>query len=326
MTISERREFLFLYDVRDANPNGDPDDGNRPRMDKDGYNIVTDVRLKRTIRDYWLKSYQGQSGKEVLIRRELHPKEGDLLTLENLVLKALNIDSKKLKEKAYRKDAILKIANDLLKIFIDVRTFGAAITVTNANYSHTGPVQFAIGRSLNRPNVMNYTITTTLPSGEGKGAGTFGEFHGVDYSLIRFHGIACEYTAEQTGFCEDDLQLLYEGLWNGTKMLNTRSKFNHLPRLILTVVSKEKSFQIGDLDRKISMNEKDNIKDVSQVKLDITPLINSLKDYSDNIEKVEVLSDGVITYIADGKESNDVKGLLESTGINIESITLKQRG
>ncbi len=326
MTISKRREFLFLYDVRDANPNGDPDDGNRPRMDNEGFNIITDVRLKRTIRDYWLKSYQGQSGKEVLIRRELHPESGNLLSMENLVLQAMNIDAEKLKDskaKEYRKEAVLKIAQELTNVFLDVRTFGGAITVKNANYSHTGAVQFAIGRSLNHPNIKSYTITTTFASGEDKGAGTFGEFHGVDYSLIRFHGIACEYTAEQTGFNEDDLKLLYEGMWNGTKLLNTRSKFNHLPRLILTVVSKEKAFQIGDLDRKISMNEKDNINDVSQVKVDITPLINSLKDYSDNIDKVEVLSDGVITYIADGKETSDVKGLLESTGINIESIVLK---
>ena len=82
--IEKRRELIFIYTVRDANPNGDPDDENRPRMDMDGYNIVTDVRLKRTIRDFL-----ATSGESILIDRKFDT-EGNILNIEKLITEKMN--------------------------------------------------------------------------------------------------------------------------------------------------------------------------------------------------------------------------------------------
>ncbi|MHA1228740.1 MAG: type I-B CRISPR-associated protein Cas7/Csh2 [Candidatus Hodarchaeales archaeon] len=320
MSLKKRRELLFLYDVRDANPNGDPDDGNRPRMDEDGYNIVTDVRLKRTIRDYWIQKYSEEPGMSVLVRRELHPESGDLQTMENLISGALDLDTNQIKEDTdYRKKAVIKIAEETPKAFLDVRAFGAAITVKKANWSHVGTVQFAIGRSLNRPQVNTYTITTTFASGEEKSAGTFGEFHGVDYSLIRFHGIVCEYTAKKVGFNAKDLILLFEGLWNGTKLLNTRSKFNHVPRLLLSVVSKENAFQIGDIDQLVTLSETDEIKSIKDACLDVTDLVKILNNHKEHIDKIEYLVDPEITFVLNGQKT-DFEGVKKAVALTFEEI------
>ncbi len=311
--FKKRREILFLYDVKDANPNGDPDDDNRPRMDENGFNIVTDVRLKRTIRDYWINTLRGKSGYDVLIRKEYVVDAAEIKTMADLVLKAIGIDKEELdnsKDKVYIRSVLEKIINEIPKTFIDVRCFGGAMTVKKVNYSHTGALQFSIGRSLNKPQIKSYTITTTFASQEERGAGTFGEFHGVDYSLILFHGIACEYTAQKNGTTQDDLNKLYEGLWLGTKLLNTRSKFNHNPRMLIEVVSKEKEFQIGGLDTFIRADPLEEVKNNKEIIVDITELINVLNNFKDNIEHIEVVSEGLKFKGLSG-ESEDLYSLLK---------------
>ncbi|MHA1126612.1 MAG: type I-B CRISPR-associated protein Cas7/Csh2 [Candidatus Heimdallarchaeota archaeon] len=311
--IDRRREMLFLYDVTDSNPNGDPDNENLPRMDLDGYNIVTDVRLKRTIRDYWLKTKHDNPNMQVLVRREVEEKKGTILTMENLVFDALKETSKTDKGKL-----LMKIMKELPKIFIDIRCFGATLTVKGANHSFTGPMQFAIGKSLNKPNISTHTITTTFASGEGKGAGAFGAFHIVDYSLLLFHGLLCEQNAKTTEMSENDLQNLYEGLWNGTKLLNTRSKFNHIPRLLLSVVSKEKEFQISGLDKLVSLIDigKD-VKKITDAKIQMKTFVDRLVEYKDNIEKIELVTgDDLQLYSAD-KKIDDFRKFLIDKGFSV---------
>jgi len=315
LILQNRREIIFLYDVTEANPNGDPDEGNRPRMDDDGKNIVTDVRLKRTIRDYWLNKYNNDTeGKKVLIHREF-TSEGHVMTMENLVLRYLDLEEEKNSSKVLN-----KIITEVPKMFLDVRAFGAAVTVKGANYSHTGTVQFGLGKSLNKPSINTITITTTMASGKEKTAGTFGEYHIVDYSLILFHGIACEYNAKKVEFTEEDLKEIYDGLWNGTKMLNTRTKFNHMPQLLISVVSKENNFQIGDLDRRISLiNE--NIKNIREAEIDISGFISRLDQFKENIEKIEIKEQDGLTYIDnEEKIGKTLKSYLSEKGFNIEEI------
>ncbi len=125
--VKNRSEILFLYDITDANPNGDPVDENKPRVDEEtGVNIVTDVRLKRTIRDY-LYDYKNQ---DVFIL-ELRDGNGNLKSKED-----------RLKD--------FKDNEDLLKKCIDVRLFGATTAVKGKTMTLTGPVQFKYGRSLHR--------------------------------------------------------------------------------------------------------------------------------------------------------------------------------
>ncbi|MFQ5976964.1 MAG: type I-B CRISPR-associated protein Cas7/Csh2 [Candidatus Heimdallarchaeota archaeon] len=322
--LTNRRELVFIYDVRDSNPNGDPDDENRPRMDLDGYNIVTDVRLKRTIRDYWLRTKDGQSGCHVLIRRELKPESGNLMTMEDLITSSLGLDPEKLqdsKKKEYRKQALQDIASKLPETFIDVRCFGSAVTIKGATHSITGPVQFAIGRSLNKPQIKSYTITTTFASQEERGAGTFGEFHVVDYSLIAFHSVICEYNARITGMSENDAQLVFEGLWKGTELLNTRSKFNHSPRLLFSVVSKVSQFQIGDLDRKFQITKEENIKNANDAKINISELIKAIEENKDHIEKIELSSDNSLTFVTEEGETKDITALIKEIGVPVTILS-----
>ncbi len=291
--MKNRREIIFIYDVRDSNPNGDPDDQNRPRMDENDYNVVTDLRLKRTIRDYWLT--KETDGKRVLVRRKVNEEDGNVLSMKQLISKELNITEVK-------GDTRQMIRVELPAKFVDVRAFGVVGTVKDANVALTGPVQFAIGRSMNKPTIKSYSISSTIASEEGKGQGSLGEFHTVDYSLIKFHGIACEYNAKETNFTEEDLKYVYEGLWNGTKRLNTRSKTNHVPRLLVAVVSKESEFQIGDLDKGMKL-EDENIKSPEEAVINISQFLERLDQFKDSIESIELKEDGILTF-TDGETTS----------------------
>ncbi|MHA1360052.1 MAG: type I-B CRISPR-associated protein Cas7/Csh2 [Candidatus Helarchaeota archaeon] len=312
VAISNRYEIVFLYDVRDANPNGDPDTSNMPRMDEvTGENIVTDVRLKRTIRDHWLSQE-----KNVLVRAETDEK-GNRKSMDALATDYLDlgkIDKKKAAE------ARKKLINEMPGDFIDVRTFGAAITLKEANVSITGPVQFGLGRSLNLPNINSRSITTTLASGEEKGMGTIGMYHTVDYSLIRFHGLVNEYSAKKVEFSEIDLNELLKAMWIGTKQLNTRSKFNHMPRFLLVVKSKEGMPQVGDLDLCISLIERKGLTSIKDVKLDVSRLIERLAALGDRIEGKKVQIDSNLIFLKDGNEITPEEFIRE---IDAEELDLK---
>jgi len=311
MFLENRAEMMFIYDVIRANPNGDPDDGNRPRMDEQGYNLVTDVRLKRTIRDYWLS--QNDENTKVLIRQQLKDDQKKVKSMADLVKDELGVKD----EKKITREQILE---ELPKKFIDVRSFGAAVTLKDANVSITGPVQFGIGKSLNKPQTETMGITTVLSATGQQGAGTMGQFHYVDYSLILFHGIACEYNSQETEFSQDDLHHVYDGLWNGTKKLNTRSKFNHNPRLLFSVVSKEKEFQIGGLDSKIQLVNEVNIKSVKEAIIDVNQLLEVLIKHKANILRIEFRESNDLTYTYDGKEETSFEKILEQTGISLKKI------
>ncbi|UJG44405.1 MAG: type I-B CRISPR-associated protein Cas7/Csh2 [Candidatus Heimdallarchaeum endolithica] len=306
--LNNRREIIFVYDVIRANPNGDPDDGNRPRMDEQGYNLVTDLRLKRTIRDYWLSQ-----SKQVLIKRVLKDDKKTVMNLQDIVTKELEISDV---DKVSRDE----LQNRLPEKYIDVRTFGAAVTFKNANISITGPVQFGIGKSLNKPEIVTMGLTTVLSSTGEQGAGGMGQFHYVDYSLIMFHGIACEYNSKKTQFSEEDLKNVYEGLWMGTKKLNTRSKFNHNPRLLFAVVSKENEFQIGGLDTKIKLKDEENILSCEDAKVVVDELMEILQSYKDKILKIEFKETKELTYLYKGEEYSSFADLISKIGIQLEEI------
>ena len=319
--MNNRREIIFIYDVKDANPNGDPDDGNRPRMDSEGYNIVTDVRLKRTIRDYWLANKDVVGGKDVLVKR-VEQTSGELKSMGELIKTALGIGDV---SKSSAGETVERIRKEVPETFIDVKFFGAAITLKGANVSLTGPVQFGIGRSLNKPTIRSLTITTTFAAGEGRTAGTFGETVGVDYSLICFPGVVAENTAKIMGLSDEDLPALWKGLWYGTKNLNTRSKFNHSPRLLAVIVSKEKEFQIGGLNRLLkahSYREDGKILSEQDVWIKVDDLLARLEQFKDSILKIELLEDPIIKYSEDGQSFRSLEEILKEHGFIIEKLSI----
>ncbi len=314
--MKNRREIIFLYDVKDANPNGDPDEGNRPRMDSEGYNVVTDVRLKRTVRDYWIQKYNGAKGKDVLVKRVEKADDKTIMSMGDLIKQALGL------EEGYEKKArevITRITKEVPATFADVRFFGAAITLKGANVSMTGPVQFGIGRSLNKPSIKTYSITTTFASSDNKQQGAFGETNVVDYSLLAFGGIVSETTAKDTGLSDEDLPLLWDGLWLGTKNLNTRSKFNHSPRLLMSVVSKESEFQVGGLYRLLTIEEGEP-KDVQDVAVVADEFLDRLLEFKDSIDRIELKEDSMLTYSYKGERKDSLAGILADEGFKVESL------
>jgi CRISPR-associated protein Csh2 len=314
--VKNRSEILFLYDIKFANPNGDPMEENKPRIDEEtGVNIVTDVRLKRTIRDYIL-DYEHKNGDkfDIFIKEEFK-ESGELKTRED-----------KLKELVSSQ----KDAEKLLERYVDLRLFGATIAAKREKeekkggergegdqkgervFTWIGPVQFRFGRSLHKVTPMLIKGTSVLPSAEKKAAGTFTETWVVPYSLICFYGIVNENNAVKTNLTETDVKLMYKALWNGTKNLITRSKFGQMPRLLLTVTYEEKNYHIGDLDRmiKIETNKKDEeLRDISELKIDVTDLISTLANEKSKIKTVSFEIEDNVNLVCEGKEFRGVNGL-----------------
>lgn len=295
-----RSELIFLYDAQFINPNGDPLDDNKPRIDIDsGVNLVTDVRLKRTIRDY-LNEYKNE---EIFVR-EIEDEKGniqdaklrakDFLTDEN----GNEINISNIKDINQMKEIMQE---NILKKCIDIRLFGGTIPIEltvgkskkGGSVTLTGPVQFRFGKSLHKVELMYIKGTGAFASEAGKGQKTFREEYVLPYSLISFYGIINENAGKYTNLSVEDITKLIDGMWNGTKNLISRSKIGQTPRLLIKVNYKENNYHIGDLDKSIKLisNVGEGIRSTEDYKLDITNLINLLEDNKDNIENIEYMWD-----------------------------------
>ncbi len=305
-----RSELLFLYDVTDANPNGDPMDDNKPRMDEEtGINIVTDVRLKRTIRDYLYET----KGHEIFVR-EIRD-ESDNLQDAKLRAEDFLFDDNGRLDKSKMTVAEMKtiIGKNVLHNCIDVRLFGATIPLEKkkgeaGSLTYTGPVQFKMGRSLHAVNMMHIKGTGAFASDKAKTQSTFREEYFLSYSLINFYGIINENAAVHTALREkEDVDLLLEAMWKGTKNLISRSKVGQMPRLLFRVIYKEKDYHIGELDKYIALKKKDEmvrdeeLRDIAQLQIDVTELINILLAQRKKIDRVEYAVDSRTTLIKNGE-------------------------
>ncbi len=302
-TIANRSELVFLYDLKDANPNGDPLDENKPRIDEEtGINLVTDVRLKRTIRDY-LHDFKNE---EIFVRA-VRKEDGNLKTKEDRLT-----------------DLKLTSADDLIQKCVDIRLFGATAAIKNKSIILTGPVQFKFGRSLHRVKIDFVKGTTVMPSKESKKQGTFTEEYRLPYSLICFYGIINENAAKETKLTEEDVKLLLDGMWNGTKNLLTRSKAGQVPRLLLKVNYSENNYHIGDLNNMLKLSldvPEDEIRDISQVKLDVTELVNTLGKNKGMIRDIGYRIDERVRILCDGEEKT-FEECLTTAGIATNVISV----
>ena len=319
--VKNRSEILFLYDVTDANPNGDPVDENKPRIDEEtGVNIVTDVRLKRTIRDY-LHDFKNC---EILIREieyETGIQDAKLRAEDFLYHKKESEEKEKEKEKIEKIDKskitlqemVKTIQRNILEECIDVRLFGVTLPVTkgpreDSSITYTGPVQFKFGRSLHKVDLTFIKGTGAFASEAGAQQKTFREEYILPYSLIAFYGIVNENAAKETLLKDDDITLLLEGIWVGTKNLISRSKAGQIPRLLIQVIYNEnQNFHIGELDKRISrISDKNDeaIRSVTDLKIDITNLIKALTEHKDKIKKIRFKVDERISFV---KDKQDVK-------------------
>ena len=209
--ISNRYEFVYLFDVTNGNPNGDPDAGNLPRLDPEtNQGLVTDVCLKRKIRNY------------VNLEKEIEPGYGIYMqeksVLNNqhkLAYEALDIEpvSKKLpKDEAKARE----LTAWMCKNFFDVRAFGAVMTTEINAGQVRGPIQMAFATSIDPVLPMEVSITRMAVTNERdlEKERTMGRKHIVPYGLYRAHGYISAKLAERTGFSESDLELLWRALAN----------------------------------------------------------------------------------------------------------------
>jgi CRISPR-associated protein Csd2 len=213
MNIQNRYEFVYLFDVINGNPNGDPDAGNMPRLDPESSKgLVTDVCLKRKIRNFIELTDEKTPGYEIYV------KEKSILNLQNKeAYKALEIkhEPKKLPKDVKK---ATEITNWMCGHFFDIRAFGAVMT-TEVNCGQVrGPVQLAFAKSIDPIIPLEISITrmavTTEKEAEEQAGGnrTMGRKYIVPYGLYRVHGFISAKLAEKTGFSETDLEKLWKAL------------------------------------------------------------------------------------------------------------------
>jgi len=210
--INNRYEFVLLFDVENGNPNGDPDAGNMPRIDAEtGHGLVTDVCLKRKIRNYVDIVKNGAEGYDIYVR------EGAVLNTQHM--KAYEHHGIKPVTKKLPKDKgdAEKITSFMCGNFYDIRTFGAVMT-TEVNCGQVrGPVQINFARSIDPIVQQEVTITrmavTTEKDAEKKDR-EMGRKHIVPYALYRAEGFVSASLAKKSGFTTEDLELLWDALVN----------------------------------------------------------------------------------------------------------------
>ena len=217
--IKNRYEFVVLFDVENGNPNGDPDAGNMPRIDPEsGYGIVTDVCLKRKIRNYVETVKEDAEGYRIYIKEDVPLNRSD-----NEAYIHLGVNDKTIKElKKKDPDADVKIRDFMCEKFYDIRTFGAVMTTfvkAALNCGQVrGPVQLGFARSIDPIISQEVTITrvaiTTEKDAENKST-EMGRKNIVPYALYRVEGyISANLARKVTGFSEEDLELLWEAVIN----------------------------------------------------------------------------------------------------------------
>jgi CRISPR-associated protein Csd2 len=217
MSISNRYDFALIFDVRDGNPNGDPDAGNLPRLDAEsGHGLVTDVALKRKVRNY-VGMVKGEQPPY-----EIYVKEKAILnkTHERAYVAVGAADELKGEDKKRKGggDTVAKARDWMCANFFDVRTFGAVMS-TGVNCGQVrGPVQLTFARSVEPVVALEHSITRMAVATEDESKKqqgdnrTMGRKHTVPYGIYVAHGFVSAFLAKQTGFSDDDLALLWRSL------------------------------------------------------------------------------------------------------------------
>jgi len=242
-TLANRYDFVLIFDVKDGNPNGDPDAGNMPRLDAEsGHGLVTDVSLKRKVRNFvgLVKEQDEREPVDGEKRFEIYVREKAILNHQNQrAYSALNLavaqeeqaqaatenavsdDKKKKPVKEKRKgsaDEVGQARKWMCQNFFDVRTFGAVMS-TGVNCGQVrGPVQLTFARSVEPIVALEHSITRMAVATEAEAEKqqgdnrTMGRKHTVPYGVYVAHGFVSSFLAKQTGFGEEDLELLWQAL------------------------------------------------------------------------------------------------------------------
>jgi CRISPR-associated protein Csh2 len=310
--VKRNSEILFLYDATLCNPNGDPDDENRPRYDYDTQrSLVSDVRLKRYIRDYWINK-----GLEVFVAKS----EGGNVDATTRVENNLEKAGKKM-DKLSREE----IAKFVKESFVDIRHFGATVPIKSRgggkgeSVSITGAIQFAWGYSLHPAEILSSATITSILSGRdsAQGSGTMGKDWRIKYALIGFYGLVSAWRARESLLTEDDIANFDETVIKALiTMASTRSKIDQKPRFYLRIEWKDDETFVGDLRDYITVNVKTpyNPAKLEDIEVDFSDLNSLLEEKKEKIEKVKLFTE---------REFGSLFGNLEiPQGVTIEKIEI----
>mgnify|MGYP001255510646 CR=1 FL=1 len=231
--IKNRYDFIFLYDVKDGNPNGDPDQANLPRADAENQEgLVTDVCIKRKVRNYVMLKHGLKYPHDIFIR------QGNVLGTE---IAKIDVKDETKKDKH---EVIKDRQGSLCEKYYDIRTFGAVLAVGDKpSGTIRGPVQFTFSRSKDRIYQAEHSLTRCCVTTEREKAeqdkkdrefaSTFGRKSTVPYALYRMHGFVSAIDAVKSGFTEDDLSLLWESLLNAFEHDRAAARGEMNPRKLI---------------------------------------------------------------------------------------------
>ncbi len=280
-TIQNNKDFLFIYEASMCNPNGDPDQENKPRMDYEtNTNLVTDTRLKRYIRDFLkgeeqdifidmegdAKVAMDQKLKKVLFRLFSNEEDFNALIKKDPALEPLkdlrnksqdNIEelvNKLVNKKTEYKTLNIALLTQLVKEkFIDIRMFGSAFAVDGFNKAFTGAIQMNWGYSLNKVELVDSNSIVTIMNDDSS---TFGKDYRVYYSLLAFTGSINKNAAKSTGLTDDDVEKFRSAIWKSIPYQPTRSKINQYPKLYVEITYNEgySNGHFGDLRNYIAID------------------------------------------------------------------------
>ena len=300
-------EILFYYESM-QNPNGDPGFENQPRLMPDDTIMVTDVRIKRTMRDY----ARDVKGETLFVD---YDKKGVATTAQK---RAVEIIGKS-------KDVI----SDLLKQTFDVPLFGALIPTTDKSSTNspsekiTGPLQFGISRSVNKVQIINPSIIGRF-EGKTKEHSTIGKFYSVEYALIKVQGAINQnnlgkYNDDETitQKFNEKTSMIHDCLWNGTNQLITRSKYPQRSILYIDVDYKDKIY--NDLPRLVDENtqlKKESVKSLGDSPFIFSKLIDVMSKRKSEVNIIRIHGAEDI--------SDDVQNLasdLEKKGLKVEILS-----
>ncbi|MGB4511928.1 MAG: type I CRISPR-associated protein Cas7 [Thermacetogeniaceae bacterium] len=307
MTVSSG-EILFVKCVKDGIPNRDPlndSDARRIFGEDDGRISLTDVSVKRDVRDYVLAKYPdgGEEKKHFIWCREERTADGKLLGRDSLAEKILE------RAGASKED---DKATALMKAAYDMRVFGAVFSVKKMSFHKTGPVQFGWAHSLHPAETRYVQGTTIMPSkdvkaddkGEeegGKTQGTIWTSYYLPFAVFAMPGVINSTLASETGMTGDDVELLLEGLWNGTLHRQARGRGLQQPLLLIHVEYSDPYFRIGYLEDYLKIqpereawlgtNSPTKITDIALDVTELSPLLdknNPKNPYKSKIQRVRV--------------------------------------
>ncbi|WP_024962860.1 type I-B CRISPR-associated protein Cas7/Csh2 [Campylobacter ureolyticus] len=266
--IAKHSELLFIWDAKMTNPNGDMLNDNAPRFDEtDRKAIVSDVRVKRTIRD----DLQDRKNKTIFVNN------------------SETVQSAETRFNELKKSSNLKDDREVFLSCIDNRLFGGV--APKSNIQIIGSVQFSWAKSLNQTETILSQGTGAFGR-DGSDNKTFRTDNYLPYALFAMYGTINSINAKKSNATEDDINEMIDSMWNGTKLLNTRSKIGQKPRALFRIIYND-TYVIGLLDELISIKNKnsDDIRKFDECEICFDELIEAIKIADEKIEKIEIYYD-----------------------------------